>query len=74
MQRADVVADYHYCTFCGAGLRPERAYRPDETAGWFHSRDCYEFSLVYPDLRRRLARGTGGAEMTTATRPGFEED
>ena len=54
MQLSDVVAEYRHCAFCGLGIRHDRAYRPDDASPWYHSEECYRFSLTYPDLVARL--------------------
>lgn len=66
MQLSDVVSEYAYCAFCGVGLRDDTAYRPDPTSPRYHSRECYEFSLGYPELLERL-RGSRHTDDTTTT-------
>jgi hypothetical protein len=68
VQISDVTPAYEYCAFCGLGLRDDTAYRPDPGSPRYHSRECYEFSLAYPELLERL-RAT-----TAATREGDQED
>ena len=71
MQLSDVVSEYAYCAFCGVGLRHDTAYRPDPASPRYHSRECYEFSLGYPDLVERL-RGLKDPANTIST--ASEED
>ena len=66
MQLSDVVSEYTYCAFCGVGLRGDTAYRPDSASPRYHSRECYEFSLGYPELLERL-RGLRDTDDTIDT-------
>jgi hypothetical protein len=72
MRFADVVAEYRFCAFCGMGIQPHRAFRSEPSGPWYHTEECYRFSLAYAALVERL-RAEMVARGATAPAPDPEE-
>jgi hypothetical protein len=52
MQFSDVTSEYLKCHFCGMQVRKDIAFRSD--GHLYHSKECYDFSLGYKDLVKKL--------------------
>ena len=54
MQFTDVTSEYLKCHFCGMGIRRDISYLDSRDGNLYHTRECFEFSKEYENLKARL--------------------
>jgi hypothetical protein len=67
MQFSDVTSQYLKCHFCGMQVNTNIAYKND--GHLYHTKECYDFSLGYENLVKKLESITVDHPLTVEGKP-----